>query len=265
MIMSNTALAAAGLSLVVLLLLIALAFKLRQWIRTLHAESTTLRNEVHALKASTQELGKKISDASLESVNASCLTPLGLKFPVFLGGWSIDAFFSRWLVQHLLEKRPKCIVELGSGSSTVLIARTLNLLGMNDVTHLAVDHEEKYLGLTRDVAALNGVAEQIQFLHCPLKHHENFHKLWYSGLEEKMKDLSIDLLLIDGPPGPLQPLSRLPAMRILMPFMNHTCTIVLDDANRTDEQAIAKQWAKEHPDLALVFQPDGHGIAVLTR
>lgn len=263
--MLNTALVAAGLPLLILLVLIALAFKLRQWAWNLQAESTVLVKEIHALKGSTQELNKKLADATLESVNASCLAPLGLTFPVFLGGWSIDTFFARWLIQHLLEKRPKCIVELGSGSSTILIARTLNLLGVNDVIHIAVDHEEKYLGLTRDIAVLNGVADQVHFLHCPLERHERLEQQWYAGLAEKLNDLKIDLLIIDGPPGWLQPMSRLPAMSTLMPIMNKSCTIVVDDANRPDEQAIAKQWNSRHPEFALQFQTEGHGIAVLSR
>lgn len=259
--MSNTALVAAGFS----LLILALAFKLRQWVWNLHAQSTALRKEVHTLKESTQELSKKIADSTLESVNATCLAPLGLKFPVFLGGWSIDTFFGRWLIQHLLEKRPKCIVELGSGSSTILIARTLSLLGVNDVIHIAVDHEEKYLGLTREIAALNGVADRVHFLHCPLERNELLDKQWYAGLTEKLNDLKIDLLIIDGPPGWLQPMSRLPAMSVLMPLMNQSCTIVLDDANRPDEQTIAKQWNTSHPEFSLQFQTEGHGIAVLSR
>lgn len=267
--MPNTILITAALALLILLLLVALAFKLRRWVWDIHKDAVNLRSEIRALKESNQEANGKlavaISEASLESVNATCLAQLGLKFPVFLGGWSIDSFLGRWLVQLLLERRPKCIVELGSGSSTILIARTLTLLGENEVTHIAVDHEEKYLGLTREVATLNGVADRVEFLHCPLVRYESLDKLWYDGLVERLADRKIDLLIIDGPPGPLQPLSRYPAFPILAPLLAERCTVLLDDATRRDEQEIVRRWQSEFPGFTLDLFLEGHGVAMLSR
>lgn len=267
--MPTTILITAALALLILLLLVALAFKLRRSVWDIHEDAVNLRSEIRALKESNQEANAKLtvafSEASLESVNATCLAQLGLKFPVFLGGWSIDSFLGRWLVQLLLERRPKCIVELGSGSSTILIARTLTLLGENEVTHLAVDHEEKYLELTREVATLNGVADRVDFLHCPLVRYESLDKLWYDGLVERLADRKIDLLIIDGPPGPLQPLSRHPALPILAPFLAEHCTVVLDDATRPDEQEIIKLWQNEFPGFTVDAPLGGHGAVVLSR
>lgn len=267
--MSDTVLVTAALFLINLALLVFLALKLRRWVWDIHGDTANMRSEIRALKESNQESNTKlavaISDAGLESVNATCLAPLGLKFPVFLGGWSVDSFLGRWLVQHLLERRPKCIVELGSGSSTSLIARTMELLGENKVTHIAVDHEEKYLGLTRDVATLNGVSDRVEFLHCPLVRYESLDKLWYGGLAEKLTDRKIDLLIIDGPPASLQPMSRYPALPLLLPYMSEHCTVILDDANRDEEQEIARRWAQENPEFNLSLIREGHGLAILTR
>jgi hypothetical protein len=267
--MSDTVLLTAALFLINLALLVFLAIKLRRWVWNIHGDTANMRSEIRALKESNQESSAKlavaISHAGLESVNATCLAPLGLTFPVFLGGWSIDSFLARWLIQHLLERRPKCIVELGSGSSTILIARTLNLLGENEATHIAVDHEKKYLGLTRDIATLNGVSDGVEFMHCPLVRYESLDKLWYDGLAEKLADRKIDLLIIDGPPGTLQPMSRYPAIPLLLPQLNSHCTIILDDAIRPEEQDIARRWVQENPDFSLVFTHQGHGSAILTR
>jgi predicted O-methyltransferase YrrM len=263
--MSITPLITAILSLLILGLLVALALKLRRWVWEIHSNTANLRSEISDVKESNAKLAAAISDAGLEAVNATCLASLGLKFPVFLGGWSIDSFLARWLVQHILERRPKCIVELGSGSSTILIARTLNLLGENEATHIAVDHEEKYLGLTRDVATLNGVSDGVEFMHCPLVRYESLDKLWYDGLAGKLADCKIDLLIIDGPPAGLQPNSRYPALPVLLPFLNKNCTILLDDSNRPHEEQIAKRWHAENPDFNLSFFKPGHGFAVLSR
>lgn len=251
-----------ALSLLIIGLLITMAFRLRRWVWDIHRDIASLRRELGATK---QEIDTRITAATLETVNASCLAQLGQKFPVFLGGWSIDTFFGRWLIQHLLESRPKCILELGSGSSTILIARTLQLLDQKDTSHIAVDHEAKYLGLTRDVAQLNGVAEGVEFLHCPLVRYESLDKLWYGGLAERLAGRKIDLLIIDGPPGPLQPMSRYPALPVLAEHLAEQCTVILDDAIRDEEQEIARRWANENPDFALSLELDGHGLAILKR
>jgi hypothetical protein len=87
----------------------------------------------------------------------------------------------------------------------------------------------------------------------------------YSGLLDILHDQKIDLLLIDGPPGFIQPLSRYPAIPTLYNNLDEHCTVILDDAARKDEQIIAKKWANEHSEFTLTFHDQGHGMAVLTR
>jgi len=145
------------------------------------------------------------------------------------------------------------------------MARALQILDEKDTAHIAVDHESKYLDLTRVSAQLNGVSEGIEFLHCPLERYESLDKLWYGGLAERLGDRKIDLLVIDGPPGPLQPMSRYPALPLLKPYMSEHCTVILDDAIRNEEQEIARRWAQENPEFNLEFTREGHGIAILSR
>lgn len=248
-----------------LILLLAFAVRLRDWIRGMRSDIYIIRDEVRAIKRTSEEMGTAISSMAAESVNATCINTLGFRFPVFLGGWSIDTFLGRYLIQHLLEHRPKCIVELGSGSSTIIISRALQIMGEKKTVHIAVDHESKYLDLTRASAQLNGVSEGIEFLHCPLERYESLDKLWYGGLAERLGDRKIDLLVIDGPPGPLQPMSRYPALPLLQPYMSEHCTVILDDAERDEEQEIARRWVQENPAFNLTFTSEGHGLAILTR
>ncbi len=253
------------ISLSILIFLLAFAARLRNWIRSIRQDIYDIRDEIRSIRKSNEAMGNAINSMTAECLNATSLTTLGLKFPVFLGGWSIDSFLGRYLIQHLLEYRPKCIVELGSGSSTILIARTLQILDEKDTAHIAVDHEAKYLGLTRDTAQLNGVAEGVEFLHCPLVRYESLDKLWYGGLAEKLAGRKIDLLIIDGPPAPLQPMSRYPALPLLKEHLAEHCTIILDDAIRDEEQAIARRWVNENPGFELTLSLDGHGLAILKR
>lgn len=255
-----------ALSLLNVGLLIIIALKLRSTVWSIHSDMAGLHRDLHRDRnVFKQEVDTRISAATLEIVNAVSLSQLGQKFPFFFGGWSIDTFLARYLVQHLLEHRPKCIVELGSGSSTILIARILQILGEKETAHIAVDHESKYLGLTRDIAVLNDVASGIEFHHCPLIRYESLNKLWYGGLAENLAGRKIDLLIIDGPPGPLQPMSRYPALPLLIEHLAEHCTIVLDDAIRDEEQEIARRWINENPGFELTISLDGHGLAILKR
>lgn len=253
------------ISVAALIFLLVFTARLRAWIRNMRRDIYEIRHEVHAIKKSNESMAKAVNNMTAESVNAACINSLGFRFPVFMGDWSIDTFLARRLIQHLLENKPKCILELGSGSSTVLIARTLQLLGNNDTCHIAIDHEAKYLGVTRDISRLNGVEENVEFLHCPLERYESVDKLWYGGITERLTNRKIDLLIIDGPPGPLQPMSRYPALPLLAGYLAEHCTIILDDASRDEEQEIARRWVNENPGFELSLELDGHGLAILRR
>ena len=253
------------LAVVVTVLAAVYAARLRNWIRDMRRDIYTIRDEVRQLKTAGDRLGAMVSSNAADSINATCIAALDFKFPVFLGGWSVDSFLGRYLIQHLLECRPKCIVELGSGSSTILIARTLQLLGREDIVHIACDHEERYLNLTRVLARLIGLENRIEFRHCPLTPIESLGKLWYTGIPDVLAGRKVDFLLIDGPPGPLQFHSRYPALPVLHGHLAEHCTVVLDDAIRQEEKDIAELWIKNYPGFTLELAAMGHGTAILTR
>ncbi len=239
--------------------------RLRRALWEIHTQLNGLQTQLNTTTKRIKQISTAVDVTARETQNAVFLTQIGLRFPVFFGGWSIDTFLGKFLVQHLVEFRPTTILELGSGSSTTLIARTLQSMGINDNTHIAVDHESKYLGISRDYARLNGVEDRVIWLACPLQHYQELDKLWYGGIVEKLAGKKIDLLIIDGPPAPLQPMSRYPALPLLLPFMSEHCTVVLDDAIRDEEQEIARRWIHENPEFSLTLSLDGHGLAILTR
>jgi predicted O-methyltransferase YrrM len=238
------------------------ALRLRKSIWQLHADIRAVRK---AVDASGERTLVAIRDGAQEAVNATCLGALELKFPAFLGHWSIDPFLGRWLVQHIQAERPRCIVELGSGTSTILVAKTLALLGEHHVDHVAVDHDDRYLGLTRELAARNGVGERTRFLHCPLVLYEGYGQNWYEALKARLAGKKIDLLLVDGPPGATSTHARRPAMLELRDLLSERCVVVLDDAGRKEEREIARAWVRDVPGFELTFSHEGHGQAVLSR
>ena len=152
------------LLLVILVLLAVIAQRLRGhlWQMQAFLDRGPARS-VH-LDALRDDLSRQIAGTTNDAVTAAqsstALVQLGVPFPVFLGDASLDAFMARALVSSLLEYQPRVIVELGSGSSTVIIARTLMVLGMDDVLHLSVDHEAHYLDISRRWATAAGVTPE---------------------------------------------------------------------------------------------------------
>ena len=66
---------------------------------------------------------------------------------------------------------------------------------------------------------------------------------WYDV--DRLTDLrGIDLLVIDGPPAATGPDARYPALQVLEAKLAPTATVVLDDANRPDEQDAVRRWTE---------------------
>jgi predicted O-methyltransferase YrrM len=230
-----------------------------------------LRNLGKALSHQTAKIDRHIDAALKDKVseieNTIAIGALGLRFPIFFGGASIDGFHARYLIQHLVASPPKFIMELGSGSSTILLAHTMKLLAADEYKHVSIDHESYFLEITKRYAALNGVADAVEFVHCPLEKAGPSGEEWYAHVPETLGGKKIDLLIIDGPPayGKGLELARAPALDILYPHLAERCTIVLDDANRPGETQVAEQWIKKYPDLRMTKLPQGKGLAILTR
>jgi predicted O-methyltransferase YrrM len=277
-----------GASFACLALLLALAWKLRQRFGKLDKNLGALRKEFEAIRAQNATLHsshkllediarrtksitsplyglRSIKEGQHELGLQQSLASLPTQFPIFYGAWAIDGFVARAIVDRIERSRPKTILELGSGSSTALIAATLKALGMHDTRHIAVDHHELFLDTTRRNVQAQGLGAMTEFWVCPLKAGENDDPPWYEGLPEKLKGVSIDLVIVDGPPGTLHPHARRPALDILKPYLSEGAVLLLDDAGRPAEQATLRIWEQSHPDMKLTFTKAGKGYAELER
>jgi predicted O-methyltransferase YrrM len=214
-----------------------------------------------------RDLPARIDEKAMEVGHAVAFTALGLRFPVFLGGSSIDSFHAKYLVEHLLSDPPRTILELGSGSSTILIARVMEAQGAPPYAHIAVEHDAAFLDRSRAYARLNGVADRITFAHCPLVPIETLRMEWYADVPDLLAGRRIDLLIVDGPPAYRagQERARLPALEVLYPHLAAKCTVILDDANRPGEVEVFRAWTRAYPEFRVKRLRRGKGIAILSR
>lgn len=207
-----------------------------------------------------------LEEKSLEIQTAGAIAQLQFRFPVFLGGPSIDAHHARQLLFVLEELKPRSILEFGAGTSTVIVARALQTLGYPPELHIAVDHDARYLRHTIQLARVNGVEKYVRFEHCPLAPLPGFPLPWYSNVPEAIGRARIDLVIVDGPPAyePGKEKAREPALPVIRSFLSERAVVILDDANREGESRILDRWLQDYPEFSLERVREGKGIGVLT-
>lgn len=159
------------------------------------------------------------------------------------------------------------VVELGSGISTVLLAR---LLGQRPPGFrlVAVEHDEHWTRWVREQLDREGTGADVVVLHAPLAAHPSGLE-WYDetilrqGLDRALGGDAIDLLLVDGPPAYAdgQGMARYPALPGLLDRLAPGATVVLDDAERPGEQEVLRRWECE-TGLEFDRRADRAGVAV---
>ena len=185
------------------------------------------------------------------------------RFPMpTTGGWAIDAQALARILSLVGERKPKRILELGSGSSTIWLAYLCRSYG-GELT--ALDHLSEYLDQTRAAIALHDLADHVDVRLAPLEqidcHGEDY--LWYSP--QQLGDLSdIDMLIVDGPPASTGPKARYPALPQTADLLSGDVTVILDDAHRRDEIEIIESWQTRFPEFSK-FDVGVPGLAILQR
>lgn len=197
------------------------------------------------------------------------LSQLGFKYPLTFGRWSVSPDLAEVLMTLMLERRPKVVLELGSGTSTLVLAYCRKIIGDCQVT--SVDHEVRFAERTRSMLARHGVTEGVNVYHVPLKptmvqiNGRRAVFQWYDLLELVTKLPPIDLLIVDGPPGKMQALSRYPALPVLANYLSPNAVVVLDDGDRVEETDIAQLWKEMNPDLDLSYVSTFDGAWILMK
>lgn len=184
-----------------------------------------------------------------------------------LTGWAASPELVATLVDLVRCHRPRTILELGSGASTVAMAYALEQhVGGAGHVH-SLDHEADYGAATRVQAARHGLDALATVHHAPLRRQtfDGQTFAWYD-LDALPSDLPpLDLVVVDGPPRETNPMARYPALPALLDRLSGDALVVLDDANRADEAAILDRWLGRYDGFAVERYPSPKGTAVLRR
>jgi predicted O-methyltransferase YrrM len=138
------------------------------------------------------------------------------------------------------------VVELGSGVSTVVLARLMRERGASLTT---VEHQPDWARFVRSQLEREGLADVARVVEAPLERHPLAleETPWYAAPALAELPAEIDLLLVDGPPGYGEGMerSRYPALPALQERMAAEAVVFLDDATRPAEREILERWRND--------------------
>lgn len=135
-------------------------------------------------------------------------------------------------------KESRCVLECGTGLTTLVIAGALSRRGGGQ--YLSIDHDNYWASTTRRKMARAKV-DPVGVSHSPLADFGTHD--WYSVSLEAIARLAPTVIVCDGPPREVRG-GRYGLIPCLAPVLEE-CTILLDDANRQGEQDIIKRWEAE--------------------
>jgi hypothetical protein len=176
--------------------------------------------------------------------------------------WSLESSALTLLFREIEQRKPKLVVELGSGLSSVAMALKLRELACGRL--VSIDHDAAFAEQSRSWLALNGLDGVAEVRVASLRPGAAGvdRPPWYDTAA--LADLAeVDLLVVDGPPMPVHDRIRAPALSFFKDRFAADWLLFLDDADRPGERAFLREWETAHPDIAITLLPLGKGAALV--
>ncbi|MDT9232850.1 MAG: class I SAM-dependent methyltransferase [Limnospira sp. PMC 737.11] len=237
-------------------------------ITTAHLSTSSVTSDSSVSGLTTQQVRKIVLNEykQIEALlNLHSLLPLVYPLPP-LRGWAISPDFAIALYSLILERKIKNVLELGSGSSSLVIGYALQKLGRGKL--ISLEHDQNYTTASQDLVCNHKLEQYCQINYAPLQRTEvNGQNYKFYSLDcLKQINIKFDLLIIDGPPSHTNPLARFPAVPLLYDYLSDEAIICLDDSDRKDEKLAVQKWLQEYKDLKLMTPPTSEkGISVLKK
>jgi hypothetical protein len=176
-------------------------------------------------------------------------------------GWPISPDFALYLIELIDNNDYDLILEFGSGTSTVLIAKTLARIGRQHhgkpaTVQVAFEHLERYHAQTLANLKRSELADAVELVLASLQPYQapNGNTYSYYSCHTTLKELAQRLhaadlkvlMVVDGPPAATGQHARYPAVpAVLAHLKSARIDILLDDYIRDDEKEIAQLWLKD--------------------
>ena len=187
------------------------------------------------------ELPKLLENIKKAPVNDTAISQIRTNINKMRTGWaneySANLEFCLAIVESAIIRKPKNVLECGSGFTTILLAALAQEL---EFSFTALENSKEWYEITRRSLLFLGFSPNALKM-TPLKNYNEFE--WYAVEEENMNEV-FDFIVCDGPPG-----HSLGGRRGLLPVLkknlSENCIIFLDDAGREGEKEVLDYWEKE--------------------
>lgn len=179
--------------------------------------------------------------------------------------WAASPDILLYLTSLVLDRRPRTVVELGGGLSTLWLAYALERVGQGGRL-VALDHDAGFADRTRAYLAAHGLEAVAEVRTSPLKDIELDGEVWPWYDLQSLADVDhCELLFVDGPPGATRERARYPALPLLVDRLATRAMVVLDDCVRQDEKDVATAWRDGYPDWEFEELDHEKGTTVISR
>jgi len=181
------------------------------------------------------------------------LSPLRQEPVLPYSGMALDGLELSAVISDAMLDEPACIVECGSGVSTLMLG---NVLRAREQGHLyALEEDASWCRLMQNLVRAAGLGQYVQVYHAPVVGE------WYDTTvadHVRREAQRIDLLLVDGPQAKARQ-SRYQALPFFRECLTPQSTIMLHDVNRDAERNVLDRWQSEHG--ANVTEVIGGGLS----
>ncbi|MCO6430466.1 MAG: hypothetical protein J5J00_06345 [Deltaproteobacteria bacterium] len=172
--------------------------------------------------------------------------------------YAVDFNFIDTLGRYLMERRPRTVLETGSGLSTIILSIYGAVLGFQTV---ALEHGKLWqLAASKELARNKELLGEAEVLHRPLV---DFGRYKWFDIRGGELPSSIDFVLCDGPQATTKG-GRSGLIPNVRDRLSHDALVIMDDGARPGEQALAKSWCADYGLSMLSYYDRGRGTIVLS-
>lgn len=176
-----------------------------------------------------------------------------------VGAWALEADTIVWLWDRLLRDRPLRLLELGAGTSTlVLAAYAAGHSPGGSARVLSIEQDAQVRNAVLEKVARAGLARQVHIEHVPVTPDGAYDPRALAGAAAAFGP--VDAILVDGPAGPSG--CRAGVLPTVLPAASPAARWYLDDALRSSELALLGRWAETPRVVVEGILPLGQGLAI---
>lgn len=180
--------------------------------------------------------------------------PINLDAP-----WALGEKVFEIILKELDEMDIKRFVEFGSGSSSIRLCEAFNSAEI-----YSLEHDEEYVQKSRKLKENYAGTDKLRIIFAPLKWQMTDGRLYRSYSQIELPE-GIDAVLIDGPPYWTRR-GREACMYHVYDKVKVGGKIFLDDASRSDEMKMMRNWLSLYPQSFEVQKFDTEkGLVVFTK